>query len=812
MADNLSVSVTADTSELRAQLALAQADLRAFGAETRNLANTIRLGGDAGGVLRGQLEQVAGQLGAAKSNVIQLTTALRDGTRAHAEHATGIKAINEAIGGMTAPIGVAVGGLKEFAEVAGVAFVAEAVGRIFEFAKSMAELGEKTEIMAAAVGTTPEEFSRLSATLEIAGGDADNASRVLEHLGKSVGAALRQPTGQTADAFHRLGISQDELQKHSNDLIGLLHLLAERWGAYQDSLTKTEAAHEIAGRGMDKLIPLLHKGAEGFAETEQKARDVGATLSSQTIKALAESAEHMNTLGAAAKGLGANLVANLTPVINGVTSALTAMIAAFNRAISLKSFAEVQTQHVDQLTAKLRDTEAEIERVQSAQSKASAGGYATQGPYAAIGAAAGPLGGKDLAGLQARADELRKEIELEKELVREHERGTALGTSDRRPTVAPPAPTEKGGGRGRAAKAEKDTSAADQRELDKELADEQRSRLQALDSEQKILDTRVTRVKAALDGQRQLGKISAGEEIADEKVLLDLKWVLDQEYFAKKLSAAQGDVKERQKLQEEEKLAYEKFLNEKQALEIKAAEESKRVQDSLAQSLVGPLKSAIQSSAVGVAQGTQTLGQAGQNVGNAVLAAAINKLSDTLLNKLGEIFTSLLPEALKSALGIGQQAASTAAITAAIATGATTTDTAIAAGAAATTAAISASTAAIVAGLAAIAVKPEIAGFSYARGGIVPSAAGGWVVPSFADGGILSVLHRNEMVLPANISQFVQGAAAQYRGGGGNVTYSPTINAGGGGLSRAQFSELLSRSHSELSGIAANAYRNGWRP
>jgi hypothetical protein len=57
MQDNLSVSVTADTSELRAQLALAQADLRAFGAETKNLANTIRAGGDAGGALRGQLEQ-----------------------------------------------------------------------------------------------------------------------------------------------------------------------------------------------------------------------------------------------------------------------------------------------------------------------------------------------------------------------------------------------------------------------------------------------------------------------------------------------------------------------------------------------------------------------------------------------------------------------------------------------------------------------------------------------------------------------------------------------------------------------------------
>ena len=57
--DNLSVSVSADTSILRAQLALAQADVRAFGAETRKIANDIRAGGDASGELRGQLEKVA---------------------------------------------------------------------------------------------------------------------------------------------------------------------------------------------------------------------------------------------------------------------------------------------------------------------------------------------------------------------------------------------------------------------------------------------------------------------------------------------------------------------------------------------------------------------------------------------------------------------------------------------------------------------------------------------------------------------------------------------------------------------------------
>jgi hypothetical protein len=125
MADNLSVSVTADTSELRAQLALAQADVRAFGAETRTLANSIRSGGDASGLLRGQLEQIVGSAAAAKSNVVSLTGALRDHSAAHQEAAAGIKGVNEALVGLTAPLSGAVGGFKEMAEIIGVAFVAE---------------------------------------------------------------------------------------------------------------------------------------------------------------------------------------------------------------------------------------------------------------------------------------------------------------------------------------------------------------------------------------------------------------------------------------------------------------------------------------------------------------------------------------------------------------------------------------------------------------------------------------------------------------------------------------------------------------
>jgi hypothetical protein len=56
------------------------------------------------------------------------------------------------------------------------------------------------------------------------------------------------------------------------------------------------------------------------------------------------------------------------------------------------------------------------------------------------------------------------------------------------------------------------------------------------------------------------------------------------------------------------------------------------------------------------------------------------------------------------------------------------------------------------------------------KGGIVPSAAGGWVVPALGSGGTLAMLHSQEMVLPAGISQGLQSMIAG--GGGGTVNFS----------------------------------------
>lgn len=208
-------------------------------------------------------------------------------------------------------------------------------------------------------------------------------------------------------------------------------------------------------------------------------------------------------------------------------------------------------------------------------------------------------------------------------------------------------------------------------------------------------------------------------------------------------------------------------------------------------------------------------------------------LSQTFSKALGSVTGSVVGAAGSAVGGAAGNAAVSAAITAAATAETTGISTAITAATAANTAAITAGSATIVAAitasaatqdalLAANAVKPSVLGFSYAGGGVVPSAAGGMVLGD-SRGGQLAVLHPREMVLPAHLSKGIQGMIAgsggQNAGGPSqtnNLNVSSTFNSprgrGGTGMSRAEFSQAMSLHSGAMLGEARNLMRSGWRP
>ena len=324
-------------------------------------------------------------------------------------------------------------------------------------------------------------------------------------------------------------------------------------------------------------------------------------------------------------------------------------------------------------------------------------------------------------------------------------------------------------------------------ELEKQLAVQaERDQLDQLKADQRVTDAKFANYKAAIGDQAALGQISATEQVRQEQDLLDLKWSYDQAYYEKKLDAAQNDVRTKQKLIEEQELAYEKYVGDVQALDTNLAEANRKAWDDLA----APVERAIDTSVTGIILGTTTVQKALANLAQSIIAEFVNSAVKGVFGRIGNLFGAGLlgggggDQNFSGGLtGVGEE----------VAAAGIGENSLFGSGA-------------IIGSL----FKGIGALFGFEHGGIVPSAQGGWAVPSLGPGGVLAQLHSNEMVLPANISQGLQNLIATPNAGNGGGGGTPVVvNFGVSAMDSQDVARFFRSNGSALVAAINNAMRNG---
>lgn len=225
----------------------------------------------------------------------------------------------------------------------------------------------------------------------------------------------------------------------------------------------------------------------------------------------------------------------------------------------------------------------------------------------------------------------------------------------------------------------------------------------------------------------------------------------------------------------------QQLLNEK-------AQETKKLIDGWAapfKSAFNSMESSISSGLSGLITGATTWGKTMTNIGTRLVEGVV----DTGLNTLSKFAAKAIDATATGTLGdlagkfIGENLLKLAPSAVADTTGVATTTAAMGTMTAATTTAMGTMTAAVATAMAAMA--SAVAGgeavqataavadavIPFAKGGIVPSAAGGWALPSYP-GTQPALLHAKEMVLPAHISEGLQSAIGKGGGLGGGVTFN----------------------------------------
>ena len=194
MASNLQILVRADTGEARAQLALVNADYRQM---SRSLADLAKAAIASGSGVTDAMRQMAAGTEAARAEVAKLKAEMSQG------NAGFFSRLNEGIKAPLEGLAQLKSSLRETAEFAGAAF---AVDEIRDFAKEMAEAGEKALNTSFVLGISIRQVAELQGVFTLAGGSAEDAQRTFERPGVSVEQAITQiPTVRRPAVFKTSG-------------------------------------------------------------------------------------------------------------------------------------------------------------------------------------------------------------------------------------------------------------------------------------------------------------------------------------------------------------------------------------------------------------------------------------------------------------------------------------------------------------------------------------------------------------------------------------------------------------------------------
>lgn len=191
----------------------------------------------------------------------------------------------------------------------GVSFVAITRG-LAGAAQKAIEYGDSINKAAVRTGVGAQAFSELAFAAKQNDIELDSLTNSFAKLQKVISEA-GSGSKSALQAFSALGIEFEQLRALAPDK--QFELIAEQISRVRDPADKARAAIELFGRSGAELLPLFEQGAEGIRKAREEAQRLGASLTEEQVKALAEADDAIKRLGQSWDGFARTLTANVAP-------------------------------------------------------------------------------------------------------------------------------------------------------------------------------------------------------------------------------------------------------------------------------------------------------------------------------------------------------------------------------------------------------------------------------------------------------------------------------------------------------------------
>lgn len=184
-------------------------------------------------------------------------------------------------------------------------------------AGQVASYGDNIDKMSQKMGMSAEAYQEWDAVMQHSGTSIESLQSSMKTLANAVESGN--------DAFERLGISQEQISKMSNE-----ELFSTTITALQNVGNETERTYlagQLLGRGATELGALLNTSAEDTQAMKDRVHELGGVMSDEAIKAAARYQDSLQDMQTSFSGLKNNLIADFLPgmatIMDGIGSMMT---------------------------------------------------------------------------------------------------------------------------------------------------------------------------------------------------------------------------------------------------------------------------------------------------------------------------------------------------------------------------------------------------------------------------------------------------------------------------------------------------------
>lgn len=177
---------------------------------------------------------------------------------------------------------------------------------------SVADYGDKVDKMSQKIGISTDAYQKWDYVMQRAGTNVDNLKMGMK--------TLSQQAEKGSDAFQKLGISQEEVAKLSQE--DLFEKTVKGLADMKAGTERTVLATQLLGRAGADLAPLLNQGSKSIEEQMKIAEKYGMVMPEETVKASAAFKDSVTTMQMTMTGFKNRALGEFLPSFTKITDGL----------------------------------------------------------------------------------------------------------------------------------------------------------------------------------------------------------------------------------------------------------------------------------------------------------------------------------------------------------------------------------------------------------------------------------------------------------------------------------------------------------